>query len=130
MYVSSCCLFAIGAAIECVYVTVEEQGICPLYNQTEEGYLPETNFHASCHRTNHPIILHVFHASSMSFSCVSEAEQDTGEQSESFAEVGEEAEGEEGEEEEEVEEGEGVDTDPNWAEDIEGSEVTEQMCRL
>ena len=38
--------------------------------------------------------------------------------------------GEEGEEEEEVEEGEGVDTDPNWAEDIEGSEVTEQMCRL
>lgn len=39
----------------------------------------------------------------------------------SFAEVGEDA------EEEEVEEG-GVDTDPNWPEDIEGSEMTVSEC--
>ena len=53
------------------------------------------------------------------FSCACEPEQYIEEESESFAEVGQEA------EEEEVEEGEGVTTDPDWAEDIKGSEVTE-----
>ena len=50
----------------------------------------------------------------ITFSCASEPEEDIAEENESFAEVGEEA-----------EEVEGVDTDPDWAEDIEGSEVSE-----
>ena len=35
-----CCLFAHGA-MKCVNVTNEVQGICPFYNKTVEGYLPE-----------------------------------------------------------------------------------------
>ena len=35
-----CCLFAHGA-MKCANVTNEVRGICPFYNQTVEGYLPE-----------------------------------------------------------------------------------------
>ena len=35
-----CCLFAPGAML-CVNVTDEVQGLCPFYNQTVEGYLPQ-----------------------------------------------------------------------------------------
>ena len=35
-----CCLFAPGA-MPCVNITDKVQGICPFFNQTMEGYLPE-----------------------------------------------------------------------------------------
>ena len=58
-FLSCGCLFATGAAMECSNVTDEVRGICPFYNQTEEGHLPEIDrnkvifhfrplFHANC----------------------------------------------------------------------------------
>ena len=39
-----CCLFAPGA-MPCVNITDKVQGICPFFNQTVEGYLPEIDRH-------------------------------------------------------------------------------------
>ena len=43
-YFLLCCLFAPGA-VPCVNITDKVQGICPFFNQTVEGHLPEIDRH-------------------------------------------------------------------------------------
>ena len=43
-YFLLCCLFAPGA-MPCVNITDKAQGICPFFNQTVEGHLPEIDRH-------------------------------------------------------------------------------------